>query len=60
MARRVMKYMVYVNGVLEPAENAHKAHEKVRRLIESEFMVAFVVRQEYSHQGNLLEEFLEG
>lgn len=60
MPKREIKFFVSINGTESEASSSKDAHEKLRRSEQNDFLFAYVVRREYSQQGNLLEEFLEG
>jgi len=60
MSKREIKYAVSINGIEEAANSSKDAHERLRKIYQNDFLFACVIRREYSHQGNLLEEILEG
>ena len=57
---KIIKFEVVVHG--EPVEvaNLKEAEDRMRRIEQSDFAPSYIVRKEYSKQGNLLEEIMIG
>lgn len=57
---RIVKFEVVIHG--EPVEvaNLKEAEDKMRKIEQSDFAPSYIVRKEYSRQGNLLDEIMIG
>ena len=57
---RVIKYEVHLNGQVYQCETKPEAEKKYGSAEKIDFFYSFIVRKEYSRQGNLLEEIMVG
>jgi hypothetical protein len=60
MSKRVIKYEVVVCGETVKVQDLKEAEAKLKRHEQSDFAPSYIVRKEYSHKGNLLEEVMVG
>jgi hypothetical protein len=57
---RIIKFEVIVHGEPVQVGSLKEAEDRMRRVEQSDFSPSYIVRKEYSNQGNLLEEVMVG
>jgi hypothetical protein len=57
---RIIKFEVVVHGQPVQVNDLKEAEDRMRRVEQSDFAPSYIVRKEYSNQGNLLEEVMVG